>query len=210
MEHLRRCYRTELEGYIYVIEFSSGTIKVGKAKNVSQRIGQHAKDARNHGITIVRSWQSPAHTGRDGNEQQLIAFCWEQFGHPVSGDEYFVGADFDVIVQFASALPFPGLRPDDLDRRVAECIFMEQASERNQLERQRQNRIAIGLPADLPDLSVTQAARDWFDSLSNEDAEEVGAAIRNRLAREDWLERKVERKRMREIEAQLESATASA
>lgn len=200
VEHLRGYYRPQLEGYIYVIEFSSGTVKVGKAKDVAKRLGQHAKDARNHGITIVRSWRSPVHTSRNENEQRLIAFCWEHFGHPVSGEEYFASADFDVIVQFAAMLSFPTLRPEDLDRRVAEYVYGEQASERDLVAQQRRNRVEAGLPADPAE---SQASLDWFDSLTDEEAEEIGAAIRRRMARQDWLERKAERNRMREIEAQL-------
>jgi hypothetical protein len=205
-EHLRRCFRKEMQGYVYVVEFSSGTIKVGKSANVGQRLRQHAKDALNHGITIVRSWQSPAHTTWSENEQALIAFCWEQFGHPVSGDEYFTDADFPVIAQYASELTFPALRAEDLDLSVAEYAFMEQRPARELAEQQRLNRIEAGLPEDY---SPSQAAIDWFSSLPEAQAEEIGAAIRHRLAREGWLERKEQRKRMREIEAQLEAAGRS-
>lgn len=63
-------------GSIYVIEFSTGTIKVGKATDVQARLRQHEKEAARGGFSVVRGWVSLWHVGTyDSAERELIAWA---------------------------------------------------------------------------------------------------------------------------------------
>lgn len=88
---------------LYVVEFASGTIKVGQTETPQRRLGEHAKTARIHGDEMTRWWFSDPHEDCEHNENALIRFCaarWEI----VAGNEYFKAADFDVIAEYAYGL----------------------------------------------------------------------------------------------------------
>lgn len=93
-------------GHVYVLEFSSGVIKVGLTGNPRQRLDQHAKTAKVHSIAIMRSWFSPRHTDFQGNETKLIDYCTQAFGPPVVGNETFKGDHFEPAKSFAESLDF--------------------------------------------------------------------------------------------------------
>jgi hypothetical protein len=189
--HLDRYYRREMQGYVYVIEFSTGMVKVGMAKNVAKRMAQHEKEARNHAATVARSWISDAHTTWEANERSLISFCSKRFGAPTSGSEYFMAADFDAIVGYAMTLTFPELTDEQVDGEVQERLETEMNRASSPEAQARRNRIADGLPADLAE---AQALFDRLASMTDEEA----AAMRHRAARQEWLDRKASRKQWRE------------
>lgn len=87
--------------HVYVIEFSSGVIKVGQTRDLARREMDHEQGAQNHGHFIVRSWATDAHADWKANEQALIDFCTARFGSPIRGREYFAGTDFGAVVEFA-------------------------------------------------------------------------------------------------------------
>lgn len=87
-------------GYLYVVEFSSGSIKVGKAMNPASRLASHANYAQVHGAAILRSWTSRGHPGYSGTERQLIAFC-KRRSTQTFGKEYFQGVTFEAARDFA-------------------------------------------------------------------------------------------------------------
>lgn len=115
----RELIRRELERYVYVIEFTSGTIKVGQARDAKKRISQHVKAAQAHGHSAVRTWVSIPHVGFAANESALIAFCGERWAVAV-GLEAFEGADYDAVVEYAQSLPCERLPEDQLSARLAE------------------------------------------------------------------------------------------
>jgi hypothetical protein len=82
--HLRTQRRRLFDpGYLYVAEFGSGVVKVGKAADARSRLRSHAKAG------LVRSsWISLRHIGITETERQLIAFC-EANGTLYGGREYF-------------------------------------------------------------------------------------------------------------------------
>jgi predicted GIY-YIG superfamily endonuclease len=115
----RELIRREFERYVYVIEFTSGTVKVGQTRDARRRIGEHSKAAQAHGHTAARTWVSVPHTGYSANESALIAFCEERWTTAV-GREAFEAADFNAVVEYAQGLPYERLPEDTLAARVAE------------------------------------------------------------------------------------------
>jgi len=111
--------RRDIERHVYVIEFSSGTIKVGQTRSPQKRIDQHSKAAAAHGHTVRRNWISGPHAEFEANERALIAFCaarWEAS----SGREYFARASFELIAEYAQALPFHRFTVEELERVAAD------------------------------------------------------------------------------------------
>lgn len=115
----RELIRRELERYVYVIEFTSGTVKVGQTRDARRRIGEHSKAAQAHGHTAARTWVSIPHVGYAANESALIAFCEERWTAAV-GREAFEAANFDVVVEYAQGLPYERLPEEVLTVRVAD------------------------------------------------------------------------------------------
>jgi DNA-binding transcriptional regulator YiaG len=98
---------------VYVIEFTSATVKVGSTKNAVTRHEQHEVGARAHGHTIAQSWYSAAHVEWKANERHLLAFCRSQGGEPIAGAEYFRGVSFDLVRTEVLRLPFTPLAAND-------------------------------------------------------------------------------------------------
>jgi hypothetical protein len=63
------------DGYVYVIEFNSGTVKVGHSRNPQTRVKLVAGAARPHGIAVTRQWISQPHLDSQRNEEHLLTFC---------------------------------------------------------------------------------------------------------------------------------------
>ncbi|MEU9833253.1 hypothetical protein AB0D67_17145 [Streptosporangium sp. NPDC048047] len=92
-------------GHLYVLAFSSGTVKVGRTDSGRRRILQHRAEAARHGVELTDEWLSPAHTGWYQNERALIEHC-ESTGIRIGGNksEYFTGLDFAAVRAFAESL----------------------------------------------------------------------------------------------------------
>lgn len=75
-------------GHIYVIEFTSGIVKVGKAKDPKARIAAHTRIAEVHGGGVRSSWVSRRLVSYSAAERDLIDLCSRR-GQPVGGREYF-------------------------------------------------------------------------------------------------------------------------
>lgn len=106
------------EGHLYVVEFTSGVVKVGKSVAPVNRLASHAKYAQIHGGDISQSWTSERHRGYSATERQLI-----KFGHShseavvVSRGEYFRDLDFDNVQQYAELLVEHAIEGALLDQR---------------------------------------------------------------------------------------------
>ena len=68
-EH-RRSYGRD--GYVYVLEFSTGIVKVGKTRNPRARIATHIEDARKFGASIKCLWLSVQHENYSDNERAVL------------------------------------------------------------------------------------------------------------------------------------------
>lgn len=115
LERLRR----DIERYIYVVEFTSGSVKVGQTGNPNKRIGQHSMAAQAHGHSASRTWVSGPHIEYVANEAALIAFCEERWSVAV-GHETFEAADFASILEYAQGLPYGRIAEGELRARSAE------------------------------------------------------------------------------------------
>lgn len=100
-----------IAGYVYVLAFSNGTIKVGRTKNARQRLSAHKSDARKFGTAVTDQWFSPLHAEWIENETALMKIATE-LGGVAQGTEYFNGADFAAVVEIARALPFTSANPE--------------------------------------------------------------------------------------------------
>ncbi|MGW4786170.1 GIY-YIG nuclease family protein [Streptomyces sp. NPDC004230] len=114
----RENIRTSLERYVYVLEFTSGTVKVGQTRNPANRFREHGNAAETHGHRITRSWTSAPHVEFQENESALIRFCSDRWVS-ASGLEAFDGADFDAVVEYAQGFSFSRVTDADLDVRQA-------------------------------------------------------------------------------------------
>ncbi len=91
---------------LYVVEFSTHVVKVGRSANPTARIEAHRRAAAKFGVSITQTWVSEPHPDSTPREAALIAFA--RLRYPQSGgDEYFEAADFDAVVEFAQQ-PFDG------------------------------------------------------------------------------------------------------
>lgn len=89
-------------GYIYVIKFDTGAIKVGRTSRPSKRISEHDRACRPFGVEIEDVWISQPHDGYMNSERILIAAC-SKIVTPIK-KEYFRGVDFAVVVDIAREL----------------------------------------------------------------------------------------------------------
>lgn len=92
-------------GYVYVIAFDSGLIKVGQTKNARTRFNTHQRTARSFGLTVADRWESPLHVGWLENERALKRIASELGGKPTT-PEYFSGVSFGALTEKARDLPF--------------------------------------------------------------------------------------------------------
>ncbi|MER7280457.1 GIY-YIG nuclease family protein [Dactylosporangium sp. NPDC000244] len=92
------------EGYLYVIEFSTGVIKVGQTADPRRRLPEHRRDADAFKVAIVNFWISPAHWNYLDNEIDLINRCMQVSSR--ARREYFRDLSFVTAVGFANELTF--------------------------------------------------------------------------------------------------------
>jgi hypothetical protein len=89
-------------GYIYVVLFETGVVKVGQTIDPASRIATHRRDAWTFNVAITDAWISGPHQGHLANETALIAFTLTLSGRVRR--EYFHGADFAAVLAYAEDL----------------------------------------------------------------------------------------------------------
>ena len=92
-------------GYVYVLAFDNGTIKVGRTQNAARRLGSHKSSARSFGLTITDEWVSPLHV--DGRQTKRPS---RQSRLSLAGrrpPEYFSGASYHAVAKKAREFPSP-------------------------------------------------------------------------------------------------------
>lgn len=94
---------SEVGSYIYVVQFSSGTIKVGQTKDPTSRLRTHEAGARIHGVTVTDQWVSQPVAEPRRLERSVIEFCKSQYSS-INGGEYFAGAEASEIIGFVETL----------------------------------------------------------------------------------------------------------
>lgn len=97
-------------GHVYVVEFASGVVKVGKSADPAARVATHRMLAQTHGGDVLNAWVSRLHYYCGRTERELMEFC-TQIGHLVVGREYF-RAPFADVRSRASLLSHNRFTPD--------------------------------------------------------------------------------------------------
>lgn len=91
-------------GHVYVVQFSTGVVKVGKGVNPERRIAHHAFQARIHGVAVTASWMSARHAHHSRTEDQIIGYCVNHGTRIADGNEYFTDISFEAARDFAARL----------------------------------------------------------------------------------------------------------
>lgn len=89
--------------YLYVVQFSSGTVKVGRTRSPASRLKKHAATARGHGITVLAQWISQEVANAPELERELIAHCSRHFT-PLNTGEFFADAPIAEVLAFVATL----------------------------------------------------------------------------------------------------------
>lgn len=111
---LRAKFNREFDpGYLYVVAFDSGVVKVGRARNAESRLRAHGKTG-----LVVASWSSPYHLYINKTERKLIAFC-DAHGTLYGGREYFRDISFDEARAYAHLVVQGARRREYLGQLVA-------------------------------------------------------------------------------------------
>ena len=90
----------EEDGYVYIVEFSDKTIKVGRSGKPNLRLHQHRHDAAKFGLSISQWWVSGLHRGFAASEAALTRFALDA-GALQGGNEYFKDLSFSAARTFA-------------------------------------------------------------------------------------------------------------
>jgi hypothetical protein len=77
-------------GFVYIVSFSDGTVKVGKTLSPARRLATHASNARRFGLMVDREWSSIRHEGHSESESLMIQ-CLAAYYPRRGTSEYFDG-----------------------------------------------------------------------------------------------------------------------
>jgi hypothetical protein len=176
-------------GALYVLEFDSGMVKVGRSATPQSRSRDHVRHVRRYtGGGLVRGWLSVAHSNVVDTEQALIR-QGRGWATSVEGNEYLFGASFTKLVRFASSLTYRPVRPwphrgdgeDEKDpwtsglvRAVRQVCAMQTRHERQSAwplpvlavegEEDEGLREALQVVADQQGVPLAEmASRSWYD-----------------------------------------------
>lgn len=94
-----------LEGYLYIVEFDAGGIKVGYTTNPKSRISQYRTSARVFGRKAVRGILTPPHVEAKPNERTLINWCRSTSGLPDTYRGEYFPMSLDYAATFLGTLP---------------------------------------------------------------------------------------------------------
>lgn len=98
--------KAKFGGYVYLVEFDNGTVKVGSTANPKARFETFRRDAHAFGLSIVRTWLSVLHDDYQRNEEKLLGLAAER-GTSRDGREYFTGTTLADLRALAIKLDFP-------------------------------------------------------------------------------------------------------
>jgi hypothetical protein len=92
------------EGFVYIVQFSTGVVKVGQTIRPQVRLAKHRRDAAALNVAVIDVWVSSPHRNYLANEKKLIGFC-ARTGRQVKR-EYFRGTDLTSVRRFAESLTY--------------------------------------------------------------------------------------------------------
>lgn len=153
------------ERHVYVVAFSSGTVKVGMSSTPKQRIGHYVSHATIHNDRITDCWVSAPHWGASGNEQKLVGFC-QQYGAVLVGREYFRGVPFEAVKRYAETLPFERYDENAPEHQFTGPGWVETIEAINLRLIQEANCRALGFGSPEEAQQVIDEGQKIFDSMS--------------------------------------------
>lgn len=109
-------------GHIYVIEFSTGAVKVGMATDLARRLAQHTKAAHSVGASVARTWTGERLDGVRYVEDRMIDFC-RSLGDRTAGAEWFIGLDFDAVVNYYNSVDWRDYLAHVSDRNALKDVI---------------------------------------------------------------------------------------
>lgn len=90
-------------GYVYVVSFSNGVVKVGRSGSPRERIASHRHSAQCFGLSLEREWISEKLSMSMAAEQRVIAAA-ASIGRRTCGSEWFVDIRFSDAVRIAESV----------------------------------------------------------------------------------------------------------
>lgn len=127
-------------GHLYVLDLSTGAVKVGMSTNPRRRVSTHTNTASVYGAEVIRSWISDRVDDPRSAERELLAalnLLYEPV--PGSGRETFRGVTYEQAVvlaqvatgeSFRAAASATGAVDVDPDESPRSTLTAEQARER--------------------------------------------------------------------------------
>lgn len=97
--------RVKFGGYVYILEFTDGLVKVGMSSEPRTRVSALTAAAKVFGQDALRGWLSPHHEQPTRSEARLIAAA-TALGGQSRAVEYFTGVSFPALVRLANRFPF--------------------------------------------------------------------------------------------------------
>ena len=99
--------RVSAEGFIYIIEYSTGLVKPGRTTRPDARMSEHRGSAARHGIQIARKWVSQHHANYDANEAILLDYCNRHGRRMSNRSEFYSDVSYDDVLAVAQQLSYP-------------------------------------------------------------------------------------------------------
>lgn len=112
---------SNLLGHLYVLQFRSGLVKVGRAGQPDSRITQHRAEGVRHGNPMILRWQSVMLDLVVNAEDRLLKWCRAQpmvvpAGDPGAKGEWFHGLPVDAVIDEAARIAASHSPLDHSDR----------------------------------------------------------------------------------------------
>jgi hypothetical protein len=106
--------RAKVGGYVYVVKFSNGTIKVGSTTNPANRLYRHCADAEAFGLSVEDWWISHDTDQYQVIEREVIRSAKRDTGTRTRR-EYLHGMSFDVVRDAAEQLCRPAVDVEEVE-----------------------------------------------------------------------------------------------
>jgi hypothetical protein len=105
-------------GYVYILRFSTETIKVGSTQNARDRISTHRSTAAAFGAELTDLWVTHCFDLYQYSERRLLSVA-SSMATRRYGNEWFTGVAFQDLVALAPALTYAAEENEELR---ADCV----------------------------------------------------------------------------------------
>lgn len=134
-------HETHGVGYLYVVRFTTGVVKVGSTRNPYRRVSRYRSNLNPFGIDVVQCWLSRPHKDYARLEASLIKTA-AGIGTRTRQAEYFYDVDFAKLVSRVEKV-LPQVKPGPPPGPQAHLPCANQWRELNELHRVEEKRFAL-------------------------------------------------------------------